>query len=249
MSTAWAETQSMFLDTVVSSIEWLTRYAKNTEGEIYPFELFERKVRAMHVLQPLGMMGISRVCEFEKHVYESKNLTPEKIVAIAKKMSKKFLDFSVDTLSVLEVPHIYAWENACGYHAYGLAQLGLSQWREYFFKKYGYIIDNPNIGKEMKKAWKYGGSKTFPEFIKMATGKKLSAIPYIKGATRSIPTILKIAKDRIETVSKKPISTKPIELDAHISLVNGKEVIADNKKSFEAMAETYAIWLATQKSK
>ena len=29
MSTAWAETQSMFLDTLFSSIEWKKRYAKN----------------------------------------------------------------------------------------------------------------------------------------------------------------------------------------------------------------------------
>lgn len=248
MSTAWAETQSMFLDTVVSSVEWLSRYAKNKDGEAYPFELYERKVRAVHVVQPTGMMGIARVCDFEKQVYETKNLTPEKVLAIAKKISKKYSDFSVDTLSVLEIPHIYAWENACGYHAYGLAQLGLSQWRDYFFKKYGYIVDNPNIAKEMKKVWKYGGSKTFPEFIKLATGKKLSAGPYIKKATKSVSGILKTAAERIETLSKKPKFTKAIHLDAHISLMHGKQKIADNKKSFEAMAETYATWLATQKS-
>ena len=30
MSTAWAETQSMFLDNVYSSIEWRMRYAKHS---------------------------------------------------------------------------------------------------------------------------------------------------------------------------------------------------------------------------
>jgi hypothetical protein len=30
-STAWDETQSMFLDTMFDSIEWRTRYAKNLD--------------------------------------------------------------------------------------------------------------------------------------------------------------------------------------------------------------------------
>ena len=53
MSTAWAETQSMFLDTVFSSIEWRMRYTKKADGTSYPFELFERKVRALHPIAPL----------------------------------------------------------------------------------------------------------------------------------------------------------------------------------------------------
>jgi hypothetical protein len=31
-------------------------------------------------------------------------------------------------------------------------------------------------------------------------------------------------------------------------MVHGKEVIADNSKSFEAMSDKYAKWLLTQKS-
>ncbi len=247
MSTAWAETQSMFLDTIGSSIEWMTRYAKNTKGELYPFDLYERRLRAVFAQAPLGLMGIMRVCEFEKQIYESKKLTEERVISIAKKISKKYLDFSVDTMSVLEIPHIYSWESACSYHAYGLAQLGLLQWREYFFDKYGYIVDNQNIGKEMKKVWKYGGSKTFPEFIKLATGKKLSAMPYIKNVTKSISAKLKIAKDRIDTLSTKSMYKKEIDLDVHISLVHGKEIIATNKKSFEDMSKKYATWLQTRK--
>ncbi len=246
-STAWAETQSMFLDTVFSSIEWRSRYAKNPAGEIYPFSFFERRVRALHVIQPLGMMSLMCVCGFEKEVYEIKNLTGEKVIAAAKKAMKKYSDYSADSLWVLGVPHIYAWDNACGYQGYALAELALSQWREYFFKKYGYIVDNPHIAKEMKKVWKYGSSKTFPELVKIATGKKLSAMPYIRNVTRSIPSVLKTAKERIETLSKKPHYKKSINLDAHITLVSGKEVIANNKKSFEDMSQKYAAWLKTQK--
>ncbi len=247
-STSWDETQSMFLDTVSSGPEWAIRYAKNSKGEAYPFELFERKIRAMHVVMPLGFMGIMRVANFEKEIYQTKKLTNEKVLSIAKKVTKKYTDFSVDSFSVLEVPHIYSWESCCSYHAYGLAELALTQWREYFFKKYGYIVDNPNIGKEMKQVWKYAASKPFPELVKIATGKKLSATPFVKEITQTIPQILKDAKEKIEALSKKPMYKKPIDLKAKIVLVHGKEVIADNSKSFEAMADKYAKWLLTQKS-
>lgn len=242
-STAWDETQSMFLDTVFAGIEWRTRYAKNKKGEAYPFEIFERKVKKLSPISPLSMMGLIRVCSFEKEVYGAKNLTAEKVISAAKKTSRKYLNFSVDSLSVLEVPHIYAWDNACSYHAYGLAELAVFQWREYFFKKYGYIVDNPNIGKEMKKVWSYGSAKTFPELVKLATGKKLGAEAYIRSITKSVPQTLKTAKERIATLAKKPRFTKTIDLKANISIVDGKKVIATNKQSFADMVQKYAAWL------
>ncbi len=248
MSTAWAETQSMFLDTVFSSIEWTSRYAITAEGAPYPIELYERKLKAVEAMQPLDPMGILRVPAFEKMIYEEKTLTKEKVLAFAKKVGKKYFDFNGDTLMVLEVPHIYSWESSCSYQGYLLAELALAQWRACFYKKYGYIVDNPAIGKEMQKVWKYGGSKTFPEFVKLATGKKLSPDSYIKSITRSVPQTMKLAKDRIETLSKKAPYKKVINLNASIKMVHGKQTIADNKKSFEDMAEKYAKWLKTQYS-
>ncbi len=38
------------------------------------------------------------------------------------------------------MPHIYSWESSAYYHGYGLALLGVDQWREYFFKKYGFFL-------------------------------------------------------------------------------------------------------------
>lgn len=247
-STAWDETQSMFSDTILSSIEWRSRYAYTADGKAYPFELYERKVKELSLMAPLGFSGIGMVCEFEKNIYETKELTVQKVINIAKKTFKKYRDLSVDSVSILEVPHIYSWESSCSYQGYGLAELALSQWREYFYKKYGYIVDNPNVGMEMRKVWELGASKTFPEFVKIATGKKLSADAFIKNVTRSIPQKLKIAKERIEILSKKPKFSKPIDLNATIIMVHGKKVIADNKKGFEAMADNYAKWLKTQYS-
>jgi hypothetical protein len=245
-STAWAETQSMFLDTMFSSLEWRMRYAKNEKGESYPLELFERKVEKLGIISPLSMTGIHSMMEFEKRIYESRSLTPEKVISIAKQIHKKFNDYRDDIISVLNVPHIYSWESACSYHGYGLAELGLDQWRQYFYDKYGYIVDNPNVGKEMTNVWKLGSSKTFPEFIKIATGKKLSSKSFIDNITRSSEKKIALAKKRVERMRSVKPYTKPVQLNASIKMVHGKKVIADNKKSFEDMARKYAIWLKTQ---
>ncbi len=243
MSTAWAETQSMFLDNVYSSIEWRVRYAKTLDGASYPFELFERKVEALHPVAPLRMMSIMMVMYFEKSLYEEKNISTEKVRTIAKKVFLKYSDRSEASLSLLETPHIYAWESSCSYQGYGLAELALSQWREYFYKKYGYIVDNPNIGKEMAKVWKLGASKTFPELVKIATGKKLTPNAYIKSITGTIPQKIARAKKRIQDMEKIKPYTKDVVFDASIRMVDGKKEIANNKKGFKHMSDVYKKWL------
>ncbi len=248
-STAWAETQSMFLDTMFSSMEWRVRYAMNEKGDSYPFELFERKIKHLSPLAPLAMGGIHSIMEFERKIYESKSITKEKVISLAKSVYKKFNDLREDSISILNVPHIYSWESSCSYHGYGLAELGLSQWRDYFYNKYGYIVDNPNVGKEMTKVWQLGSSKTFPECIKIATGKKLSAKSFIDAVTKTGDQKIALAKKRINRMKTVKPYVKPVSLNASIQMVHGKKVIANNKKSFEDMAKKYSLWLKTQTNK
>lgn len=247
-STAWAETQSQFMDTIASSIEWKMRYAVNEYDQTYPFKLFEKKLRRLHILAPLSMSGILMVANFDKEIYEERNLTSKKVVDIAKKVYKQYTDYDVDSTSLLDVPHIYSWESAASYHGYGLADLAVVQWREYFYKKYGYIVDNPKICQEMQKVWSQGASKTFAEFVKLATGKKLSPEPMIKNITRSLEASLKLAQTRVERMKRVPLYARPVKLNAFIRMVDGKKIIADNKKSFEDMAFTYRQWIRDTKA-
>jgi hypothetical protein len=243
MSTSWAETQSMFCDTLFSSIEWKTRYAKDKNGTPYPFELYERKAKKLHQLWPLELNGIMFVSQYEREIYEAKNLTKEKVIAIARKNHTKYFDRSVPALTALNTPHIYNWESTAAYHGYGLAELALAQWREYFYKKYGYIVDNPNVGKEMTKVWKLGAKHTFNEFVKMAMGKPLSADAFLNNVTRSLPQAIAKAKARIARMKSVKSYAKPVRFGATVRMVDGKKEIANNAKSFEDMAETYKAWL------
>ncbi len=245
-SIAWAETHSQFLDTMFSSIEWKIRYLKNKDGDSYPFELFERKARQVRILSPLGLNHIMMVSEFEKRVYEETDLTSEKVIEIAKEVSRKYTDYSEDTLLILSVPHIYDWESSAYYHSYGLAILALSQWRQYFYKKYGYVVDNPSVGDEMANVWKLGSSKLFPEFVRIATGKKLSPEAFIEDVTMNIDDYIARAKKRTERLKLVLGRTGPVNLNAEIRMVHGKELVADNSISFEDMVQKYKEWLHKQ---
>jgi Zn-dependent oligopeptidase len=244
---SWAETQSQFMDTIASSIEWKTRYAKNKEGESYPFELFERKMRQAYFLRPLQTMHICQIVFFEKEIYECKQLTKDFVITTAKNIYKKFRDFSEDSVNILNTSHLYAWNTSAYYHGYGLADLGVEQWRAYFFKKYGYIVDNPNIGKEMMNVWKLGSLHNTNGFMKLATGESLKPDAFLKNITMPLDEILTNAKARIQRMEKVPVYKKPVKLNAKITMWHGKKKIADNKKSFEDMDRKYRSWFTSLK--
>ncbi len=246
-SMAWAETQSMFMDNMFGSIEWRTRYALNKEGKAYPLDLFKRKIEKLNPLRPLGLNGIIFVANFEKEIYETKDLTAEKVIRLAKANFRKYFERSEDSLNVLNTPHIYSWESSASYHGYGLAELALSQWREYFDKKYGYIVDNKKVGEEMAKVWALGAKYTFNEFVILATGKKLSPEALLKDLTASVSEIINTGKKRIEKLKNIKKQTGPIKLNAKIKMVSGKKTIVSNAKSFEDMAEKYGKWLRKNK--
>ncbi|MBP9836636.1 MAG: M2 family metallopeptidase [Candidatus Pacebacteria bacterium] len=242
MTAAWAETQSMFIDTLFSSIEWKMRYAENSNGEYYPFELFKKKVEKLNVLKPARILSIIFIATFEREVYELQNPSTEQIIEIAKRNYQKYYDMSEDSLSALNVPHIYAWESSCSYHGYGLAEIALNQWREYFYKKHGYIVDNPQVGKEMKKVWQLGASRNFRDCVKLVTGKKLSSSALVKQIMLPADKVIKQAKSKLQKMETVKKYTKPVNLQAEIKMVHGKKVVASNKISFEVMAEKYGAW-------
>jgi len=243
MTASWSETQSMFIDTMFSSIEWKSRYAKDSHGQSYPFSLYERKEKQLSLLRFMRITSVMFISTFEKEVYELKKPTADKIKKIAKKSYRKFNDMSEDSYLALNTPHIYSWESACSYHGYGLAEIALQQWREYFYEKYGYIVDNQEVGREMQLTWQWGASKSFDEAIKTATGKKLSPKSLIKEITMTAEERISRGQKRIERMESVKPYIKPVKLNAKISLVHGKKEIANNSGSFEEMAQKYAKWI------
>lgn len=242
-STAWDETQSMFLDTMFDSIEWKTRYAKNLKGKLYPWSLHEEKVRKLQKISWRMILGIASVINFEKEIYSCEDLDYDKVIKIAKQNSIKYNDFSEPSLYLLTIPHIYNWESACSYHGYWLAVLALYQWRDYFYKKYGFIVDNPKIWEEMTKVWKYASAKWFEELVKIATWKKLSTKYYLEQVLMNEEEFIEKEKEKINQMEQVPIFDWKINLNAEIMVVDGKKEISNNSNSWEDMTKWFKYFI------
>lgn len=240
-STAWAETQSMFMDTMLSSIERKTRYVD------YPFSLFEEKMKKLWPLSAKRMMGIWAIVEFERMLYTTESLSKDMVIDFAKKISDRYFDYSEPFLFALMPGHLYSWESSCSYHGYGLAELGLAQARKYFYEKYGYIVDNPKVWEEMTIQWKLGSSVWFDDCMKWLTGKGISADAYLENINKTIEEVIETAKERIATLEKIPQSTHPIDIGAVIKIVDGKDTICDNSVSFEDMCDTFKTRIQSRK--
>ncbi len=240
MTAAWAETQSMFMDTIFSSYEWKSRYAKNVSGEMYPLDLFIKKTKATNLIQGRDIMSIIFLATFERRVYELEKPSAEKIKRIAKEVYSEVFDHSVDSLRALMVPHIYSWESACSYHGYGLAQIALYQWRDYFYKKYGSIVDNPAIGRELKMAWSWGALYDFKTAVIKATGQKFSPNALIKYFNRTPDEFIREAKRQMGASSN--ISINDVAVNAAVMMVHGRKVVAKSDAGIGAMSITYKTW-------
>jgi hypothetical protein len=244
-SVAFAETQSMFLDSVMGDADWLTRYATNAAGEPMPFELIgtmlekERRFRA-HRLRTMLVVSY-----FEKALYEMSEaeLTPDTILRVAREIEARLLQQPAATRPVLSIPHLLSGESSAYYHGYTLAQMGVYQTREYFTRKYGYIVDNPNVGPELaEKFWRPGNSKNFLEFIEDLTGEPFTARATVDLVNKSVDDVRQDAERAIERLSDVPAFTGTIDLDARISVVHGDDVIAEGE-TFEQISAAFSEWI------
>lgn len=80
-SVAYAENQSMFLDSLAGDAAWLARYARSRDGAPVPWELVERNLRARHPYAVFAVRGMLSVPFFEKALYElpEERVMPEEV--------------------------------------------------------------------------------------------------------------------------------------------------------------------------
>jgi len=249
MSAAWAETQSMFLEEIMASPEWKLRYAKSLDWKSYPFDLFERKIRKTFILEPLHMLSMSSIIEFEGRMYSESDLTSEKVIQIAQETSTKYHQYNSPSTHILMVSHLYSWYASCSYQSYALATLALTQWREVMFEKYWYIVDNPAIWAEMTKVWEFWSSKGFSQLVEIATGKKLSPETFINSIVNWEEHVISEAKKHIKTMESIPEFTGEPDLNAQILIVDWGQVLATNKNWFSQMCTKFRKYVEKIKSK
>ena len=65
-SVAYAENQSMFLDSLVGDAAWRAKYAKNLDGKSIPFDIIEEEIKSTHPFAVFGLRAMLSVSYFEK---------------------------------------------------------------------------------------------------------------------------------------------------------------------------------------
>eukprot|EP01063_Lacrimia_lanifica_P016002 TRINITY_DN22630_c0_g1_i1.p1 TRINITY_DN22630_c0_g1~~TRINITY_DN22630_c0_g1_i1.p1 ORF type:complete len:633 (+),score=226.34 TRINITY_DN22630_c0_g1_i1:33-1931(+) len=251
MSVAYAENQSMFLDSLVGDAAWVGRYAKSNDGSVLPWDLFEKKVRQTHDYQVFAVRSMLIVPYFEKALYElpEEEVTPENVLRLADEIDMKLFG-GMCARPCLAVPHILADESSCYYQGYILAEMSVYQTRNHFLQKYGHIVDNEQVGKDLAEVyWRPGNSENFLALVEKMTGKPLTADAMVEDLKQDVEDRLAgEKKDYAAAVQAGPKYSDKDDvaklLNMRMRLVHGDRVIADSDESgFSASCEAYRKWI------
>eukprot|EP01060_Flectonema_neradi_P029595 TRINITY_DN4126_c1_g2_i2.p1 TRINITY_DN4126_c1_g2~~TRINITY_DN4126_c1_g2_i2.p1 ORF type:complete len:373 (+),score=77.55 TRINITY_DN4126_c1_g2_i2:907-2025(+) len=254
MSVAYAETQSMFLDSLVGDSDWIAKYAVSKKGEVMPWEVIEQKIKKTHKYLVFAIRGILAVPYYEKALYElpEDEVTAENIQRIADEIDKKILG-GPSARPVLSVPHILADESSCYCQGYILADMAVHQTRSHFLKKYGFITDNKHIGPELAESyWKAGNSEPFLDLVEKLTGAPLTADAWVATVNEDQNDRLQKEKALYEKGLKEGAKFTASEdfmsiLNMQIRLVHGDLVVASTEKdTFAECCKQYENWIAKE---
>jgi hypothetical protein len=247
-SVAFAETQSMFLDSFIETPEWLVRYARDERGLPMPLDLIRRNISKKHPYKAFALRAMLTVCFAEKAIYEmpEADLTPENVIAALRKIEREMQFLNEGTRPVLSVPHLLSGESSAYYHGYVLAEMAVHQTRRFFLKRDGILVDNPNIGRDLAEHyWKPGNARTFPDMIQGLTGAPFGAEATVEMVNKPLAEALAEVE---EAAARNPVpasTAAPVDLDAVIRIVHGDEVIATNEhgESFDSIERGFSEWL------
>ncbi|MBL0579441.1 peptidase M3 [Aeromonas caviae] len=244
-SMAYAETQSMFCDSLLDDADWLKRYARNAAGEPIPDALIQAMIEARQPFRAFNERQIALVAYFERDLYAmaENERTPDAVLALARKWERRILGVE-SPRPLLAIPHLLNQESACAYHGYLLALMAVEQTRAYFLKRDGYLTDNPRIGPDLAAHyWGPGNGMTHDETLQSLTGEGFSAVPLAEACNRSAAEAWQQAQTCMAAARQRPPAGEGTPLDAHIRVVHGAELIADNSESEARMLADFEAWI------
>lgn len=246
-SMAYAETQSMFCDSLLDDADWLKRYAHNAKGEPIPDALIHARIKTTQPFAAFGERGILVVPYFERALYrlDDDALTPDAVLALARATELRILGVAVGPRPLLSIPHLLNQESAAAYHGYLLANMAVYQTRAYFERTYGYLTDNPAIGPALSQHyWSRGNSISHNDTLLSLTGEPFNAKYLADSCNQTVDEAWADAQAKMAAASTRLYPPAPApDLDATIRIVHGAELIADNSASDQAMCQQFERWV------
>ncbi len=240
-SMAYAETQSMFCDSLLSDADWLKAYAKNKQDQPVPDKIIKALIETKQPFFAYGERSIMVVPYFERALYQltDDNLTAEIITNLARETEQKILGLACSPRPLLAIPHLLSDESACSYQGYLLANMAVYQTRAFLIEKFGFLCDNPKIGPLLTKYyWNPGNSISHDMSIKNLTGEGFNAKYLADVCNLSVDEAWEVEKLKIEKLSQRP-QVPVADLNAQIQVVDGTHVIANNDVSVDKMCHAF----------
>ena len=246
-SMAYAETQSMFCDSLLDDADWLKRYAQNAQGEPIPDALIHARIEATQPFAAFAERGILVVPYFERALYRLSDdqLTAESVLALARATELRILGVAVGPRPLLSIPHLLNQESAASYHGYLLANMAVYQTRAYFARTYGFLTDNPAIGPALAEHyWARGNSISHNDTLLSLTGEPFNAKYLADHCNQTVEEAWSMAQATMAAAAVRtyPPAVGP-DLDATIRIVHGAELIADNTQSDHNMCQQFEDWV------
>lgn len=246
-SMAYAETQSMFCDSLLGDADWLKRYARNAAGEAIPDELIHERIASSQPMRAFDERSIAVVPYFEAALYAlpDEQLTAETVLALARASELRVLGVH-SPRPLLAIPHLLNQESAASYQGYLLAHMAVYQTRAFFLREYGYLSDNPAIGPALSAHyWEPGNSIDHDATLRSLTGEGFSARYLAEACNQSVEECWAQAQASMAAASARKLpEASGTALAAQIRIVHGAEVLAENSAGDEAMCDQFEAWIA-----
>jgi Zn-dependent oligopeptidase len=249
-SVAFGETQSMFCDRMLDDADWRTRYARDPSGRPMPLELIEREIRATQPFATHGVRNMLTVCYVEKELYEMPEsaLTESAVLAMIRRVETRLLGLpGGNPRPTLAVPHLLSWESSAYYHGYVLATMAVAATRAAFRGKYGHLVDNPAVGRDLAEIyWRPGNSRSFLDLVRDMTGVPFSADALVEEVSRTADAAVDDARNLVRNLDGIPEARGPVDLDLRLRVIHGHETVVEETRDALAAARTFGEWVGSR---
>ncbi len=246
-SVAYAETQSMFMDSLIGDAAWMTRYAKNGANEPVPLDLVRESIDEEQPFRGWAMRAMMTVPFAERAIYELSDaeMTPDRVLEVCRAVERDLQGLTAGVRPVLSVPHLLSGESSAYYHGYVLAEMAVHATRRFFGGRDGHLVDNPRIGPDLAAAyWKPGNSRTFDETLMALTGAPLSADALVDTCNQTPDEAFAAERDAVERMKTVPPFEAEVDLGATIRVVHGADRIATTEDGgFEGACRSFEAWV------
>src|SRR5690606_5230798 len=173
----------------------------------------------------------------ERALYEmaDADLRPDRVLDTFRRIERELQGLSAGVRPVLAVPHLLAGESSAYYHGYVLAEMAVQQTRRFFLERDGYLTDNPRIGPDLARHyWAPGNAASFEDTLAALTGGPLPPDALVDACNLDTAQASADARGAVDRAAQAPATRGPIELDATIRVVHGRETVATTEGvSFE----------------